>query len=133
MRLPPEFELQFTFARSSGPGGQNVNKVNTKAVLRWNLRESAWLGPLEKERLLDRLGPKLTRAGEVMVVSDRFRDQVRNKEDCLEKLGHLLEKALRIPKHRKATRPSRSSRAERRQSKSRQGEKKRLRGRVQEE
>jgi ribosome-associated protein len=125
----PEPELEFSYVRSSGPGGQNVNKVNSKAVLRWSLRGSASVPPDLLERLLSKLGPKLTREGDLLIASDRFRDQGRNREDCLEKLRELLVEALHQPKARKASKPTRGSQRRKREAKSRHSEKKRERRR----
>lgn len=126
MRIPLS-ELTITYARSSGPGGQNVNKVNSKAVLRWNLLESPALAPELRSRLAARLAHRLTENGELVIMSDRFRDQGRNREDCIEKLHSLLAAASHVPKARKKTKPSRSSVKKRKESKSRHSEKKRMR------
>lgn len=105
----PESELDFTFVRSSGPGGQNVNKVNSKAVLRWNCLGSAAFRPAQKERILDFLKNKLTRDGHLLLSSDQFRDQGRNRLECLEKLRALLIDALKVREERKETRPTKGS------------------------
>ena len=125
----PDSELEFSFARSSGPGGQNVNKVNSKAVLRWNLLESPSLGEELRSRLLLRLAPKLTADGELVIASDRFRDQGRNREDCIAKLTELLAAASARPKVRRKTKPSRSSQKRRLSEKSQHSRKKNLRQR----
>src|SRR5271156_2167336 len=83
-------ELQFSFVRSSGPGGQNVNKVNTKAVLRWAARSSASLPEGVRQRLIQRYASQLTNEGEILIASQRFRDQRQNQRDCLEKLRAML-------------------------------------------
>src|SRR5688572_21533888 len=106
----PLSEIEFTYVRSSGPGGQNVNKVNSKAVMRWNLVSSSILGEDARARVLRKLGPSLTRDGDVLLSSDRYRDQGRNREDCLEKLRALLVAALHREKPRKKSKPSFSSR-----------------------
>lgn len=123
----PESEIEFTFVRSSGPGGQNVNKVNSKAILRWNLRETTSLPEPIKQRILTRLQTRLTRLGELIVASDRFRDQARNREDCLEKLQAIIQEAAKPPVHRKKTKPTRSSVRRTLADKKKNSEKKRLR------
>ena len=120
-----EFEL--SYVRSSGPGGQNVNKVNSKAVLRWNLHASAL--PMElRSRLLARLSNQLTVEGEIIIMSDRFRDQTRNREDCYEKFQKLLQAAMEVPKARRKTKPSYSSQRKGKEAKSMHSQKKKLRG-----
>lgn len=122
-------ELEFEFVRSTGPGGQNVNKVNSKARLRWNFEACPNLPDPVRARFLLRFGARLTSEGEILITSDRFRDRRRNQEDCLEKLREMLLLVALAPKPRKKTRPSRAAKAQRRDSKRHQGEKKRGRGR----
>lgn len=124
----PDSEFELTYARSSGPGGQNVNKVNSKAILRWNLFETESLGLDLKARALARLGDQLTTEGDLVIMSDRFRDQIRNREDCFEKFQALLSSALARPKKRKKTKPSRGSQRRAKEDKSRHSEKKAARG-----
>jgi ribosome-associated protein len=126
----PDWELEWSFARSSGPGGQNVNKVNSKAVLRWNPARSAALPPHARDRVLARLSPRLTTDGWLVIASDRFRDQPRNRDDCLEKLYAVLEEAFFEPKARKKTKQSFSSRKKNRESKKLDSRKKSLRSRI---
>ena len=126
----PYGELEFSFVRSSGPGGQNVNKVNSKAVLRWNVSNTACFPIEEHLRVIAKLSPRLTSEGELIVMSDRFRDQKQNKDDCVEKLRAMIEEALTIPKARRKTKPTKGSKRRKLDSKIRDGEKKRLRGKV---
>jgi len=116
-------ELQFTFVRSSGPGGQNVNKVNSKAVLRWNVTASPGVPAAVRARFADRFGSRLTEAGDLVLTSQRFRDQRRNQEDCLDKLKAMLTAVARAPARRKKTRPTRGS-IERRKEQKRETSKK---------
>lgn len=129
-RSLPYSEFVFSFVRSSGPGGQNVNKVNSKAVLRWNIQQTVCFSPDEHHRILRKLAPRLTNEGDLVVMSDRFRDQKQNKDDCVEKLAALVEEALHIPKARKKTKPTHGSRRRKLEGKTREGEKKKLRGKV---
>ncbi len=123
----PLREFQFTFARSSGPGGQNVNKLNTKALLRWPVINSASLPEAVRQRLIAKAGRRMTSEGDLLIVSQRFRDAGRNVADCLEKLRNLLAEAAVAPKRRKPTKPSRSSVRRRLDQKRKQSQKKRQR------
>ncbi|MCU0977861.1 MAG: aminoacyl-tRNA hydrolase [Pirellulaceae bacterium] len=108
----PLGELVFTFARSSGPGGQNVNKVNSKATLHWPI-SSASLPDDVRARFVAAFGGQINKQGELVLQSQRFRDQERNIEDCLEKLRGMLQRVATPPKRRKKTRPSRASKQRR--------------------
>ena len=118
IRIPGE-ELVLTFARSSGPGGQNVNKVNSKAVLRWNVVDSPSLPEEVKQRFLERFAPRITRSGEILLTCDRHRDQPRNSAECYDRLRQLLLSVISAPRRRKRTRPSRASIERRLQDKKR--------------
>lgn len=126
----PESELQFTFARSSGPGGQNVNKVSSKALLRWQVTESPSLPDDVRERFLARYRSRITVDGEIIVSSQRYRDQGRNVVDAREKLAAMLAAVAAPPKRRKPTRPSRAAKERRLETKQAQARKKQLRRRV---
>jgi ribosome-associated protein len=129
IRIPLR-ELRFQFARSSGAGGQNVNKVSTKAILRWPVTSSPSLPEDVRERFLERNRRRITRDGELVMSSQRFRDQGRNVADCLEKLRGMLLEVARAPRRRRATRPHAASRERRLAAKRHQAKKKRSRGRV---
>jgi ribosome-associated protein len=110
-------ELQITFARSSGPGGQNVNKVSSKAKLRWDIWGSRAYSTDEKIRLTKELAPYLTWKNEVILQSDETRSQLQNKERVIKKLDSLVEKALLPLKVRVPTKPTRGSKERRLESK----------------
>ncbi len=123
----PLREFQFTFARSSGPGGQNVNKLNTKALLRWPVMQSSSLPASVRARLLAKHRRRLTSDGDFLVVSQRFRDAGRNVADCLEKLRQMLAEAAVPPKKRRPTKPSRASVRRRLDDKKKRSRRKQLR------
>jgi len=102
-------EFQFLTSRSSGPGGQNMNKVNSKVELRFDIPNSSLLTDEQKEILLKKLSTKITSEGILSVVSQRDRSQLSNKEDAIEKLYLLISKALKPVIRRKKTKPTKSS------------------------
>jgi ribosome-associated protein len=123
----PLDEFEFTYARSSGPGGQNVNKVNSKAILRWSVITSASLPEDVRTRLLAKIRSQLTNEGELVLNSDRYRDQPRNREDCLERIRKLIHSVATPPKKRRPTKPSRAAKQRRLKSKQANAQKKQQR------
>ncbi len=126
----PGRELRVSFARSGGPGGQNVNKVETKVELRWRPGESSVLSDEDRARLLDRLARRLTGDGDLIVSSSRTRDQARNREDARRRLAAVVAKALERPKKRRPTRPTREARRRRLEEKRRRAELKAARKKI---
>ncbi|OON70736.1 alternative ribosome rescue aminoacyl-tRNA hydrolase ArfB [Hymenobacter sp. CRA2] len=117
-------ELQFQTARSSGPGGQNVNKVESKVEVRFRVADSALLTDEQKQRLQEKLASRLTTEGDLIVTSQEDRSQSRNKELALQKFYEVLTKALHRPKARRATKPSAGAVRKRLESKKKNSEKK---------
>jgi len=121
----PLREFRFTFARSSGPGGQNVNKVNTKALLRWPVVTSRSLPEVVRNRLLATYARRLTAEGDFLISSQRFRDAGRNVADCLEKLRRMVLEVALPPKPRRPSKPTGSAVRRRLDAKRRHADKKR--------
>ncbi len=107
--LIPDSELEERFVRSSGPGGQNVNKVATAVELRFDVRASTTLPPEVRDRLLARRDRRMTAEGVLVIQAQRFRTQERNREDARQRLQVLIEACRDAPKKRVATRPTRGS------------------------
>jgi ribosome-associated protein len=122
-------ELKFTFIRTPGPGGQNVNKVSTGVVLRFNVVDSPSLPETVRQRLLTRIAAKLTLSGDVLIKACRYRTQNRNKQDALERLDAMIKEAQIVPKKRKKSKPTLASKKRRLESKALHSKKKATRGR----
>jgi ribosome-associated protein len=123
----PASDLTVRHARSSGPGGQNVNKVSTKVELRFHFAGSLALDEPQKRRLARAFPSHVTSDGDFLVTSDRHRSQARNHEDALARLAEMLLSIRRAPRKRVATKPSRGAKERRLSEKRRQGERKRQR------
>ena len=109
----PDTEFQLAYARSGGPGGQNVNKVSSKAIMTWDITNTDSLPADVKERFLARYGRRITKEGFFQINSQRYRDQARNVEDCRFKLVELIVAIATPPVKRKASKPSRGARQRR--------------------
>jgi len=126
----PDEELEFSFARSSGPGGQNVNKVNSKAIMKWQIDDADYVPAAVIKRFKDSYGNQINKLGEVVISSDTYRDQARNVQDCKDKLTAMLQAIAKPPKKRRPTKPSRSQKEARLKGKKEQKEKKQRRQRI---
>lgn len=120
-------ELVFTTSRSGGPGGQNVNKVNSKVTLKFNVLQSTLLSEEQKEMLLQKLASKLTKEGVLLLTSQDKRTQLENKESTILKLNQVLAKVFKPRKKRKPTAPTKASKQVRINSKKQNSEKKQWR------
>ena len=126
----PDQDLNWSFVRASGPGGQNVNKVATAAQLRFDLAGTQSLEPAVKQRLRALAGRRVTEDGALLIIARNQRTQEGNRREALERLAELVQRALVAPKARKPTRPTRTARERRLQTKTQRRATKQLRGRV---
>lgn len=122
-----EAEVVFSATRSSGPGGQNVNKVNTQVELRFSVKDSGLFSDEVKDRIFLKLKNRMNSEGELIVTSQSGRSQLNNKENALEKFFELIEKALTVRKKRLKSTPTLASRLKRLEAKKNQSQKKQLR------
>ena len=123
-------EISETFARASGPGGQNVNKLATAVQLRFDLRHSPNISPDVRERAERLAGRRLTKEGILVISASRYRTQEQNRSDALARLVELLQRAAVPPRPRKPTRPTKASKVRRLDTKTRRGKIKKLRSKT---
>jgi len=109
----PDSEFQLAYARSGGPGGQNVNKVSSKALMTWDITNTESLPADVRERFVARYGRRITKEGLFQITSQRYRDQTRNVEDCRQKLTELILSIAIPPVKRKPSKPSKGARQRR--------------------
>jgi|SRR3989344_2603905 len=120
----PESEISERFSRSGGKGGQNVNKLSTKAEVRWDIGSSQAFTDEEKERIKQVLRNRINKEGELIIVSQEERSQLQNRRLAIERLNELVSSALTLEKERISTKPTHASKERRLEEKKRQGEKK---------
>lgn len=120
-------ELQFQTSRSSGPGGQNVNKLETRVTLRFNIENSNVFSEEEKEVLLKKWAKQLTNEGDILISSEVYRTQLRNKDEVISKFRKAVEEAFTVPKPREKTKPSKGAIEKRLTSKKNHSDKKEMR------
>jgi len=120
-------EFRFTTSRGGGPGGQHVNKVNTKVTLHWSVRLSSSIDEGQRVKILEKLSKIINTEGEVVLSAHSSRSQLQNKNEVLDKLDKCLIKAFAVKKSRKKTKPTKASIRKRLDDKKKQGEKKKQR------
>jgi ribosome-associated protein len=123
----PEAEIEMRASRSGGPGGQSVNTSDSKVELRWDLAGSSALTQAQRDRLMERLGSRLTNDGVLILQGAEHKSQHRNREAVLARLQAIVGEAIEPPRQRRRTRPSRASKERRLKKKKERGEIKRLR------
>ena len=123
----PAWELWWTASRSGGPGGQHANKTSSRVTLHWSLAQSSALTPSMKARATRKLRSRLTAEGELLISVDTTRSQHQNRELARERLAQMIRDALKVPKRRVATKPTKGSQRRRVQAKKARGDTKKMR------
>jgi ribosome-associated protein len=123
----PEEEIEFQFSRSSGKGGQNVNKVETKVEIHWNINNSKAFSEEEKEKIKQSLAKRINQEGDLIIRSEEERSQLKNRRMALEKLNEMIKEALKPEEERISTKPSKAIKERRLKEKKLISEKKKLR------
>jgi ribosome-associated protein len=126
----PDSDLTYAFVRASGPGGQNVNKVSSAVQLRFDMEGSTALSEPVKNRLRVLAGRRLTDDGAILIIARNQRSQEHNRREALERLADLVQRALVVPKTRRATKPTRASKERRLEGKTRKQQTKKRRSQV---
>jgi ribosome-associated protein len=124
----PDHELEITTSRAGGPGGQHVNKTDTRITVRWNIKNSVALTDEQKERIVEKLGSRITEDGDLIVHNSESRSQQQNKKNALVNLAAIVRNALHIAKKRIATKIPKALKEARLQSKARRSATKKMRG-----
>jgi len=123
----PGYEIEVTASRAGGPGGQHVNKSDTRITVRWNVKNTGALNENQKERVLQNLQSRLTSGGDLIIHDSSSRSQQQNKKNALTRLAREVRKALHVPKKRMATRISKAVKEARLREKKRRGKIKKMR------
>ncbi len=126
----PDSELKEDFIRSSGPGGQNVNKVSTAVQLRFDVKNTSSLPDSIRRRLINLAGRRMTKDGVLIIKAERHRTREQNRRDAIERLAALIVEASKVPKYRVKTAPTLSSKQRRIDTKQKRGKIKKFRGKV---